>query len=270
MAKLRKILVLSDTHCGSVFGLCPPVYQAPDGAHYDANKIQKWMWNKWLHFTNKWLPSMMNDEPFVLVLNGDLIDGAHHGATEVIHPDPFTHTRLAYHILLDLVDRADKTFLVRGTECHTTGSETLLGEMLGASPCPATNDPCWEQLSLQINGTLCSFKHHIGTSMRQWTEGSGLSTALSLELAIANHLGHEAPSVIIRSHRHKYGMFENGAQLIAVTPPWQMMTRYAKRVTQHSITETGAIVLHFEGAKSELPRLSRTIYTPAPDPIVSP
>jgi hypothetical protein len=262
---IRVVVVVSDLHCGSPFGLCPPDSPTADGSGYRLNRAQEWLWGRWQCDLAEWVPSVVGRRPWALVVNGDAIEGNHHGSLQLVHGDPNVHGRIAYECLLPLAARASKVFLVRGTESHVGTAESVLGERLGAVRDPTTGDYCWEQISLRISGTACSFRHHMATSLRPWTAGGGLAAAIVQEQAVAAGFGHPVPRVVVRSHRHRFGVYTGAEGLMLATAPWQLMTRYARRVTQQSITPVGIAALDFRG---EAPRVLHTLHTPDPDPVI--
>src|SRR5579859_4275199 len=82
---IRNVIVISDTHCGCRMGLCPPDGAAlDDGGIYTPSRLQKIMWGWWEEFWGEWVPNVTHKGPFVLVHNGDVIDGVHHNSTTQI------------------------------------------------------------------------------------------------------------------------------------------------------------------------------------------
>lgn len=71
------LVVLSDLHCGSTVGLLPPGFTAQDGNEIRQNRYQEWLWECWTDATGDYFRRHVGDEPFVLLLNGDLIEGIH-------------------------------------------------------------------------------------------------------------------------------------------------------------------------------------------------
>jgi len=71
---MKKILILSDLHVGSLWGLWPPSFSTVDARTGDTlkfiqNKTQKGLWKHW----EKMLREV--PDPEIIILNGDLIDG---------------------------------------------------------------------------------------------------------------------------------------------------------------------------------------------------
>ena len=259
---ISKVVVISDLHCGSAVGLLPPgMDETEDTLALAQNKVQQWLWSCWEDFTTRWLPGVIDGSDYALVVNGDLIDGMHHGTTQVI-PDLVIQAKIARRILLPLAMGADQTYVIRGTECHTMQSETIIGEWLDAKQEPTTKSYAWDNLTLNVKGCPVSFSHHITTAAKPWSESAALANHLIAEQFRAHNRGWKTPKVVVRSHRHVYGSFENGSGMIVVTPSWQAMTRYAKAVTADNVSTIGGVVLDFNGDDGDLPTVHRKLYTP--------
>lgn len=267
--QIRTVVVLSDTHCGSQWGLCPKGMEKDDGSYYPDNKVRRWIWNKWTDATEKWLPKYLGDDPWALVLNGDLVEGCHHRTVEILSPEPAEHSRIAVRALSPMAERADRLYVVRGTEVHVRGMENNIAAQLGAELDPDTSMPVFESLWLGVHGCLCHFQHHISASMREHTGGSQPHIQLAMERAEAGRHGHPIPQVIVRSHRHKFHAGFDSGGCVVVTPPWQVATRFARKVTNSQITPLGLVVLDWRGkAKGDCPHVEPRIYTPRPDPVM--
>lgn len=259
------IIVISDLHCGSTVGLLPPGFQTLEGQRVAQNPIQLWLWKCWLD-ANRWIADLAAGRPFVLVVNGDAIEGNHHKTTQIISPDIGDHVEAAIHVLRPLVAKAAKTFFVKGTECHVGNAEIVLGKALKTEVDRETGQPAWDRLVIDVNGVRCVFRHHIGTSMRRGLAGTQLSMQLAEEQVEAANAGEEIPRVLCCAHRHKFGYYQDNRGLSLVTPPWQGLTRFAHKVVSQARTNPGVVALDFAGVgRGELPVLkSLTFDAPAP------
>jgi len=268
--EIKRIVVISDTHFGSDVGLLPPGVFNHKGLEFHLSPLQQWLWDRWLDATQKWLPTILGDDPWALVINGDITEGSHHGTTELVSGDVDTHQDISEIALAPLAEAATKTFVVEGTDVHTRGFERGIGKALKAQRNPQTHSHCFPQLFLECGGILCSFKHHITTALRPWTESGSYAAALTKEQADAAKYNHRIPRVVVRSHRHITGAWRTTGGLLVCTPPWQAMTRYARKVTQGHVTPVGLIVLDFADADPDgLPRVITKDYIPTPDPVMS-
>lgn len=253
MAKpIRTVVVLSDLHCGSTFGLLPPGLLAHDQNPMALNPVQEWLWACWLDATGRWLPSVVGADRYALVLNGDLVEGVHHGTKEIVSAEVADHQAAAMAALGHL--KPAKTYVVEGTEVHSNNREHGIAAALKAVPDPDTGKRAWPRLTLTVAGTRCCFFHHISTTSRAWLEASALGIYLANEQLEAARAGEPLPAVMGCAHRHRWGYYEGAGGLAFVTPPWQLCTRYARRVVPSARTRPGMVVLDWRDRRDgELP-----------------
>ena len=265
--KKPNVLVLSDLHCGSDFALLPSGFKTNKGKPIHMNDYQLWAWEQWQKM-EKWALSF--DEELWIVLNGDMVEGVHHGGREIWSHDPVEHTRAALQCLKALRKKATKVFMVEGTECHTQSNEAHLGELLNAVENP-TGGYSFPRLLLNINGVEHVWRHHISATTRPYLEGSALSIALGCERQESERAGHPVPRVLGAAHRHRHGEFCDGSGLVFVTGPWQGLTRHGHKVVSAAIPMSSAVMLQYAGKETgELPDLRRwtAILPPAKRPDV--
>lgn len=270
---VRAIVVVSDIHAGSTRGLLPPGIVTTSEVEIGLNSLQQFLWNSWVD-ANNWVADVMGDDPFALVVNGDATEGVHHGTKEVWSPDTRDHLKAAIKILAPLSNRAAATFVVEGTECHTGNQEHTLAEVLKAHPnyeagVTMDGDPkawAFQRLTIDMNGVRHVFRHHIGTSVRRNLAATQLSVNLAEEQIEAANNGEVIPQVVCCAHRHKYGEYRDDNGLIIVSPPWQMLTRFAHKVVSQARTKPGLYILDYRGLEEgSLPVVRKRLYnTPAP------
>lgn len=268
MSAIKIIVDLSDIHAGSTAGLLPPGFLNFEKNEISQNPIQRWLWKSWLR-CNGWIDEVVGGDPFALVLNGDMLEGIHHGTKQIISPEMGDHLQAAFQIVAPLAAKAEKVFVVRGTECHVNNHEQALGDMLAAEKNPDIGKRVFDRLTLDVNGVRCVFRHHITTTMRRNLAGSGLSLALAEEQIEATNNGEPLPRVLCCAHRHKYGEYKDDNGVCVVTPPWQMLTRFGHKVVSAARTKPGAVILDWRGKKEkELPEVhGKTYSTPEPKAI---
>lgn len=241
--KIKLALVVSDLHCGSTCGLLPPDFETFEGNKVSQSPIQKWLWSCWVDATQKWLPSVVGSDPYALIVNGDAIEGNHHGTKEVISPDANDHAQAALIALQPLRDKAAKTFIVEGTEIHTNNTESTLGKLLGSVKDTSNGRHSWKRLDVTIHGTRCIFQHHVSTATRVWSEATGLSSALANEQLEAARNGEEIPRVLGSAHRHRFGCYESDNAVSFVTHAWQGLTRHGMKVVPSARINPGMVLL---------------------------
>lgn len=240
---LRTCLVVSDTHFGCRFGLCPPegavLFDAETGeagGAYRPSRMQRVVWNWWEEFWNEWVPSQLDGEPFDLVHNGDVIDGVHHGSTTQISQNIDDQRQLAVKVMAPRVKLARRFFAIRGTPAHVGQSsieEETVARELGAEK-NRDGRHSRHELWLKMGDHLVHFLHHVGTTSSSAHESSAVNAELSAEFYEAARWGEQPPSVIIRSHRHRAIEIRiptaKGYATAAVTPCFQLKTPFSYKI----------------------------------------
>ena len=259
---IELVFVVSDLHCGGSGGLLPPGFRTFEGNEVRQNVGQAWLWPLW-EKSIAWAKDKAAGQPFAIVVNGDVTEGVHHRNKQVISVEPEDHVEAARMSLEGLVDGASGVYVVQGTECHTEGVEASIGRELNAVENPETGRHSFVRLELEVNGTLCVFRHHIGTTSRSWLEASQLSIHMREEQVQAARKGTTIPKVLVCSHRHKFGYWGDPSALVVVTPPWQIPTRYAHKVVPNPVIEPGIVSLDWRGlTPGSMPVLDWKIFEP--------
>jgi len=250
---IRHIVICGDTHIGCKLALChPDGAKLDDGGTYKPSRGQEFIWSKWKEFWEDFVPAATNGEPYVIVHNGDIIDGVHHRATTQWSQNLGDQMEMAVKILQPLVKKSGgQFFAVRGTSVHSGESgvdEETICKRIGAKP----NDDgqyCRWELWLQLQGHLIHFLHHIGTVSSPAHEATAVNTEMVMELVEACRRGEKPPHCIVRSHRHCYievrKAMAHGLCTAVVAPAWQLRTPFCYRITGARLTapELGGLVI---------------------------
>jgi hypothetical protein len=117
-------VIVSDLHCGSAVGLCPPGLENESGNLIGLNPVQEFLWDCWANRVEPFLDSVCGADKVTLIVNGDCVEGLHHGGKQLISSDLGVHIEAARRVLLKLSARAEAVHLTVGTECHTQNNET--------------------------------------------------------------------------------------------------------------------------------------------------
>ncbi len=246
------ILFISDIHCGSTVGLMPEVIETKEGQIVRPNKFQNWMLDHW-HKDWKDFQSYRNGRPFWLVLVGDLIEGIHHGGKQVWSPEAFDHSVAALALLQPIAEEATKTFLVKGTECHTREDEMAIGKVLKSVKCPETGHHAWDTVSLKIGSHLIQVRHHMPTTGRVYLEASALSITLgNTQLSYARHK-QPIPDIVVSGHRHRCGWYADDESMMMACPAWQGLTRHGHKVVPGALPKVGFCVMDWVRGTGNLP-----------------
>jgi hypothetical protein len=265
MPDIKLLAIVSDLHAGSTYGILPPGFHTRNGNEIGLNDYQKWIWDCWGDCWG-WFDKLRGKEDYTLVMNGDAVDGFHHGTTEIWTNDESEHGIAAYHVLKEPASKAASVFLTEGTESHTRGHEHGLAYQLKAKGSkvimPKGSGGAWPTLDISVHGTRIKFDHHIGTSMRSYLEASQLGIVLGNMRSEYARAGHDCPKVLVRAHRHRYGLFSDGYGMTVVTPAWQLLTRFGRRVVPDAVPQIGIVVLDWrDKEKGELPDVQTRLHT---------
>ena len=235
-SRINNVVVVSDLHCGCQFGLCPPgPIGLEGGGSYRQSRPQAWVWKQWLKFWRDWVPQACHGEDYAIVINGDALDGVHHGSVSQITHNLSDQTRILKASLQPILHPNQKLFWISGTEAHVGPSgqdEERAASLMGAIPDQFGNCARHE-LWLNVGNGLCHFLHTISTTNSAAYE----STAVMKELVDAytesgrNRL--RSPDVEVRSHRHRHLEVRVptalGYGISFVTPGWQLKTPFVYR-----------------------------------------
>lgn len=271
---IGNLVVVSDLHAGCEVGLCPPRVRLDQGGIYHHNKVQAALWRGWRYVWDEWVPRVTHGEPFAVAVNGDAIDGRHHGATTQISANLEDQLRIAHEILAPVRDACQgRLYMVRGTEAHVGPAgetEAALGERLGTVPDETGNRTAYE-LWFRVGGGLVHLAHHIGTTGRAAYETSAPQAELTEMYNEAASWGEAAPDVVIRSHRHRYietrRPSARGYAVSLTTPGWQGRTPFSYKIPGGRVNrpQFGAVLVRqgdeelFTRAWVETLRRSRTV-----------
>jgi hypothetical protein len=205
--------------------------------------FQQKIWDCWRYFWDEWVPTATRGEPYVVVVNGDMIDGRHHGATHQFTQDISDQTRVAYEVLAPEVAKSHGLYFVSGTPAHVGESgenEEKLAEKLGAIQDRDTGNFSRFELYLQVGQALTHFSHHIGVTGSMAYETTALTKEFNEFCAESARWARPIPDIIVRSHRHRHAEVRvptsRGYGIIFVTAAWQLKTPFLFRVPGGRVT----------------------------------
>jgi hypothetical protein len=231
-------------------GLCPPVVTLDGGSVYAASQFQLWLWERWEEFCNVWVPHVTKGEPWDLVVNGDALDGVHHGATTQISHNLNDQALIALEVLKPLVARAESYYHIRGTEAHVGKSgaeEERLARELGSIPDSDGRHARWEYMHEMMGEDgkprNVHFAHHINNAMFTATT---LSRHLNQMYTRAGKWEGKIADVIVRGHQHRYSQVQlagkRGLAIGAISPGWQGTTPFGYRIAAEPPEFGGMVV----------------------------
>jgi hypothetical protein len=215
----KRIVIISDLHCGHEVGLTPPRWDPAVGKVYlDRTKIEKFSkireqcWNFYATTIAKLQPI------YALIVNGDCIDGRgdKSGGTEEFELNRDRQCSMAMECIQ--LAKAKQIHMTYGTPYHTGDKEdweNIIAERIGAQ--------IGAETTINVNGLLFNFKHHVGSS--------GVPTGRFNSIArdgLWNDLwslkkGVEPVDIIVRSHTHYHVYCGYDGRLGIITPALQGM-----------------------------------------------
>ena len=214
----KRVLVISDTHCGHVAGLTPTAWQLrpTKGTLTKHNKWAKLQRELWARFTG--LVEQLAPIDYMFHI-GDCIDGDGYrsGGTEQITTDREEQADIAAsvcnHVRLH-ARRGFKIVGVYGTASHTGPAEDFENIVADRSG--------WEKIGshewVDINGCVFDLKHHLGSSgIPHGRHTASAKEHLWSQLWSERGLTPKA-NVILRGHVH-YHQFCGGPDWLSMTMP---------------------------------------------------
>ncbi len=245
--RVRDVVCISDTHCGSSLALSCR-HKLDDGGYYEPSPLQQKVGAYWDDFW-KWVYASLEGRPFVLVHNGDMIEGQNKNRTTALTTGNLTvQGRIVMELLKPHIDKAERYFQIRGTEAHVgiaAQEEEMLAALLGAEKDDHGNYSRWE-LFMKFGAELLHFGHHIGSTSSTAYESSAPMRELAAGFTESGQHGLRPPTVLIRSHRHRFIHVRVPGGQIVVTPAWQLKTPYVHRMDRLRAPQFGGLILSLD------------------------
>lgn len=259
---ILKLLQVSDLHVGSDVGLCPPEFRLEKGniVTFGDNYHQQWLWEKYRNDVFPRAMRIIGDDPFVLLVNGDVTEGIHHGGKETLADTLEIHAENAKAVLDPLCELADIVLFTFGTRCHTHTVENMLAKHYGKTPETSMAKQKW---LFDMHGVLIDAAHHMGVTKRAYLEGSSLSIEMGNARLNYARSQHRIPMLFMRGHRHTHGVYSDGRARAACTGAWQMLTSHGHQVVTDSIPAPSMIVHDFSKTEfGTLPTITEILARP--------
>lgn len=251
------VLVVSDLHCGSIFGMLPPGFTASSDVLIQQNPLQHYLWKCWEDYLGR--VALIKDKVVAVVLNGDLVDGTQ-GAqrgTELSLPIPQDQGRAAIAVLAPLRALLDGApwYATQGTDYHDgpragqmlEGVAESLRCLKYGSLVNGSGVFSREFIDLEVDGVILNIAHSIGVS-----GGLYRTTAPDKEAvwsALAGKAGKMPKAdAIIRSHAHYFCHVEHETKHACITPCWQLQTRFMRKNSVYRMLPTlGGVIVWLDG-----------------------
>jgi hypothetical protein len=206
----KRVLFVSDFHCGHKTGLTPPAYHRRDSKD-KLDQIAIELWNKFVEIID-------SIRPFDLcVAVGDLIDGREN-SSECREGNRQIQAEIAVDCLR-FID-AKKYVVIRGTPYHVGKSEHF--EKYIADKVNAISFGAHEYID--VNGLVFDCKHKVGMSAVPYNTMPLAKEKLWAKLWADK--GQPDSTVIVRAHTHKFNYCGDFDWLGLTTPGLQGTSEY--------------------------------------------
>ena len=243
---IKDIVVIGDTHSGSKASLLDPAFHDKDGMGFKPSPAQMQLWAWWQEFW-AWTKKRLAGRPYIVVHNGDQIDGFHHGCVQLVTNNVQTQRRMFVEMMGNkLADPQCKGFFcIAGTAAHagqSNSDEETCAKQLGAIP----NDVgtyARQDLWLEMGTELIQFAHHIGTTSSAAYKSSPSMRLMAGMQQAAGEWGFRPPSIMIRSHAHDYIEVKRSNCRVVVCPAWQLKSDWMWGRDTASLPIIGGLVI---------------------------
>lgn len=245
----RCVLVVSDLHAGSIYGMMPPGFESSDGSPHAPNAGQLHLWDCWMDLCRR-----VSGYPIIaVVVLGDAIDGEQgrsHGA-ELCLPLLEDQSECAAQCLLKLkgsIKTKPPFFVVRGTPFHDSngGREAeSVAEKIGARKYRGygAGRLARRAFDLEHDGVIMNFSHGISVSGGLYRATSPDREAVWSALAGKDGKMSKA-DIIVRAHAHYFVHLEHESKHAVINPCWQLQTDYmGKNSCYRMLPSLGATVV---------------------------
>jgi hypothetical protein len=267
LAKVKNIVCIGDTHFGSSIALMPPLIRVQDGLVLTQSRQQVMLWQWWLDFW-QFVDAVLDGEPFILVHNGDIVDGNHHGCTQLATGSISAQQSMAISALRSHVARAAAFYCIAGTAAHagqSSSHEEQIANALGAIP-DHDGRHCRQDLWIEMGRDLVQFAHHIGTTSSAAYKSSAIMRMIAGMQQAAGEWGFRPPTVMVRSHAHDYTEVKRPNCRGVICPAWQLKSDWVWGKDTTNLPIIGGLILR-EGKEGL--HIREFVRTPRPSPTVA-
>lgn len=191
---MKRVLIISDTHCGHKAGLTTPSFN-PSTDDFYSKRTELWNWFE--------TQILRIGKPDILVCNGDMVDGnaKKNGGVELLTTDRSKQTDMAQEIV-KLIN-AKTTLFTEGTEYHVGKSESWDNELAKRFGSTAKNI-----LNFKVNGVGFNVRHHTNGSSTLNNRSNSVIQEARWDI-LQNEADGFEPHIWVRGHVHYYNLFED-------------------------------------------------------------
>jgi hypothetical protein len=233
---MKRVVVVSDFHCGHIVGLTPPGWDndRPRPQLKKSYKMRRAIWD----FYTQTLKELQPID--ILIVNGDCIDGRGEksGGTELLYVDRTDQVDMAVDCILEA--GAKKVVMSYGTGYHTGKEEDWERQIAGKVK--ATKIGSVD--TVNVNGKIFNYRHYIGSSQVPHGRHTAIARDHVWNLIWAERGEYPRADVILRSHVHFHTYSGDSTWLGMTTPGLQ---GYGSKFGARTISGTVDIgLVHFD------------------------
>jgi predicted phosphodiesterase len=249
---VKRILVVSDLHVGSLWGLMPPRVVLDErqpkghrkrlqgGKYGDKttitfNRTQRRLYEEWSRMCRE------VGHVDLCVANGDLCDGVNPKSRGLGLWTSDMSVQVSTAVdLLRMVD-ADRYAGTQGSFYHVgdnVSSDRAVIEQLDGE--------FKDELAVTVDGVRFHFCHQVGTSASAWMyRTTPIAREMMLGALVKDEMGKF--DITVRSHAHYFCYAGYGHSLGVITPCWKGRDEYAQRRTLAFVPQNGFVLFEVEG-----------------------
>lgn len=248
MAKSKRVLVLSDLHCGHVIGLTPPSWHdsPPKSASKERKLLSKTRQKLWAAYQRA-IEALGDID--IVVCNGDAIDGRGEasGGSELLTIDRDEQADMAAECIK--LCKAPKVYFTAGTPYHSGKLEDFERQtMKVVSDSKYTKEVDFKgRLYLSVNGVQFDFRHKVGASGIPHGRHSAVAREALWGRLWADDGITPNVDIVVRSHVHYAAYSGTPGRLQLTTPALQGLgSKYGTRQCS-GIVDWGFTVFDING-----------------------
>lgn len=187
---MKKVVVISDLHCGHRAGLTPPDYQWSG----EWGEVQHELWYEYNDLISK------IGQADVLLINGDTIDGPgkRAGGTEAVRMSSLEQTDMAVECIRPWLHDMTKIVASYGTPYHTSTS----GEDFEKIVVDGIGGEIHSEPFIDIEGVIFGMKHFVSASSIPHGRGTALLRDMLWNIVWAAMNEQPKCDIVVRSHVH--------------------------------------------------------------------
>lgn len=258
----KKMLIVSDLHAGSLYGLMPPHFNAKVGATeftYQSSPAQKKLWEKWVEMVKE--VGQVDD----VVINGDLVDGKNKKSEGKGAWSTDMNCQVDCAVGMIMMIKAKRYHIASGSPYHQD-TNIDCDELCAVRMKDAGYDVKFGN-ELVINYTEEGKRYHFAHSIGVSGVMTYRTTAIAKEMMSA--VLHEKQmgkfDGIFRAHCHYFVKAEFPSSFGVIGPGWKMRDDYGTKKGFGIIPKCGYLLLKVgKNEKGEIEeRLEKRIFSPS-------